>query len=81
MSKEQIEEMSKDLSSAPVGEWIPYEDSDGYGYGYEETTWYKCSACGGKAHGRCQDEWYSYPVRSNFCPHCGAKMKGEESND
>ena len=57
------------------GEWIPYE-SESYG-GNDETTWYKCSNCGKDAYGRCwDDEWYSMPICSEYCPNCGAKMKG-----
>lgn len=57
------------------GEWIPYE-SESYGDN-DETTWYKCSNCGKDAYGRCwDDEWYSMPICSEYCPNCGAKMKG-----
>ena len=57
------------------GEWIPYE-SESYGCD-DETTWYKCSNCGKDAYGRCwEDDWYSMPIRSKYCPNCGAKMKG-----
>ena len=57
------------------GEWIPYE-SESYGCD-DETTWYKCSHCGKDAYGRCRDdEWYSMPICSEYCPNCGAKMKG-----
>ena len=57
------------------GEWIPYE-SESYGCA-DETTWYKCSNCGKDAYGRCwEDDWYSMPIRSKYCPNCGAKMKG-----
>lgn len=59
------------------GEWIPYECEDLYGY--KETDWYKCSACGADALGRCyEDEYYSYPYRTQYCPNCGAKMDGEK---
>ena len=57
------------------GEWIPYE-SESYGCD-DETTWYKCSNCGKDAYGRCwEDDWYSMPIRSKYCPNCGANMKG-----
>lgn len=46
------------------GKWIPHEDEDGEHYGD------KCSECG---------EWYVMPYgKTNFCPNCGAEMRGEE---
>lgn len=47
-----------------TGRWIPHEDEDGEHYGD------KCSECG---------EWYVMPYgKTNFCPHCGANMRGEQ---
>ena len=47
-----------------TGEWIPREDEDGEHYGD------KCSECG---------EWYVMPYgKTNFCPNCGAYMRGDE---
>lgn len=58
------------------GEWLPYECDEEFGVG-GETVWYKCSICGADALGRCyDDEWYSYPYRTQYCPNCGAKMDG-----
>ena len=46
------------------GRWIPHEDEDGEHYGD------KCSECG---------EWYVMPYgKTNFCPKCGADMRGEK---
>lgn len=50
------------MDAEPVrhGKWIPHEDEDGEHYGD------KCSECG---------EWYVMPYgKTNFCPHCGARM-------
>ena len=64
------------------GEWVSYElseDDDGYGYGDNEEEgmiWYKCSVCETDALGRCyDDEWYSYPIRTDYCPKCGADLR------
>ena len=46
------------------GEWIPHEDEDGERYGDE------CSECG---------ECYVMPYgKTNFCPNCGADMRGAQ---
>ena len=64
-----------DVVEVKHGEWIPYECDEMYGY--KETVWYKCSVCGEDALGRCrEDEYYSYPCRTGYCPYCGAKMDG-----
>lgn len=46
-----------------VGEWIPT-----YTYTAEGTGIYKCSLCGRKS---------ANPKADNFCPSCGARMKGD----
>lgn len=68
------------IEAEPVtAEWIPFESD--YALGYKQNkTWYKCSECGREALGRCEeDEWYSYPILLNFCPHCGKMMKGAKT--
>ena len=55
----------RELKAEPVrhGKWIPHEDEDGEHYGD------KCSEC---------SEWYVMPYgKTNFCPHCGARMDKE----
>ena len=62
------------------GRWEDYESNETYGP-YESKEWYRCSECGKDAFGRCyEDEWYSSPVLSDYCPHCGAKMCKEGDN-
>jgi hypothetical protein len=56
--------------------WIAYESDETYGP-YDSKEWHKCSNCGKDAYGRCyDDEWYSSPILSDYCPKCGAKMDG-----
>ena len=52
----------------PHGEWIG--ESDGYADGYPVYDIWSCSECG-----EYFDEWDEEPIW-NFCPNCGAKMKG-----
>ena len=61
---------------APVrrGHWGSYQSDEPYGC-TDDKEWYRCSECGKDAYGRCyEDEWYSAPILSAYCPHCGAKM-------
>ena len=55
------------------GEWVPFE--------YGDERWHKCTACG------VADRYIEYVERSNgttdklvairnYCPNCGARMKG-----
>ena len=55
------------------GEWVPFE--------YGDERWHKCTACG------VADKYIEYVERPNgttgklvairnFCPNCGARMKG-----
>lgn len=54
--------------------WVSYQSDKPYG-SMDDKEWYRCSKCGEDAHGRCyEDEWYSAPILSAYCPHCGAKM-------
>ena len=67
---------------APVrrARWIPYELENPYGP-CDEKTWYKCSDCGKDAPGWCDDdEYYSDPILTEFCHHCGAQMQKEEDH-
>lgn len=70
-------EAVKVLPSAdgPQGEWLPFEFGD--------ERWHKCSCCG------TADRFIEYVPRPNgtvgklvairnFCPNCGARMKGAD---
>ena len=60
------------------GQWEKYDSGETWG-SEEFTHWYKCSECDKDAKGRVsEDEWYSYPILSDYCPNCGAKMDLEE---
>ena len=56
-----------DVAEVKHGEWI---------FGFDEETGerdlkaWTCSLCGEK-----------YPWQPNFCPHCGARMNGKETED
>lgn len=59
-------------ADAVHGEWVckerEYNDCDGH-YAY---YWYECSVCGARPpKDTWKNEWHS-----NFCPSCGARMKG-----
>ena len=71
-----------DFVEVKHGEWIAYDTEPyGDGIGEKETKWYKCSECETDALGRCyEDEYYSYPLRTDYCPYCGAKMDGKDIN-
>ena len=38
---------------------------------YEDKKYKRCSACG--------KTFYSIPATSNFCPNCGAEMRGDNN--
>ena len=67
-----------DVSSADVverkyGEWIAGESwSDGYGMGEQYGRCYVCSECSHIV----QDNYIECSM--NFCPNCGARMKGAD---
>ena len=48
------------------GEWVLSSD----GYGYIGNPVYKCSVCG----------WWDEQTPYNFCPNCGARMKGVDDD-
>ena len=61
----------------PHGEWVTFE--------YGDERWHKCSACG------VADRYIEYVERPNgttgklvairnFCPNCGARMKGADDD-
>lgn len=56
----------KEMTERPQGEWIRADDFITFG------TYMKCSNCNGNA------EWLDGGGQflSNYCPICGAKMKG-----
>ena len=51
------------LSERPKGEWEEYTDCEG------KTRTITCSECGWEEH-----SW----LDTNFCPNCGADMRGEK---
>lgn len=68
LSKERQQALDlaiKALEKRPKGKWIEHYDSQ------EGFTWLTCSRCMEKAY----EEGY------NYCPNCGADMRGEEENE
>lgn len=61
-----LEELPSAQPERKRGEWIMKDD--------EKMWWYECSVCGEKP----LMSVYVQDVLSDFCPHCGADMKGEE---
>lgn len=66
------------VADRPQGEWVPFE--------YGDERWHKCTACG------VADRYIEYVERPNgttgklvairnYCPNCGAKMKGADEDD
>lgn len=61
-------------SLRPQGEWTKWSDDKFIGYGadgkmrYRKTHTYECCFCG-----------RNVATKSNYCPNCGAKMKGAEN--
>lgn len=76
----RIKDVMNDLETYPTedveerkhGKWIPIPDEDApY---YEKSDWIGCSECRQYAHyTRITDK----PILSNFCPNCGARMRGD----
>ncbi len=67
--------MSVPSADRPQGEWVPFE--------YGDERWHKCTVCG------IADRYIEYVERPNgttgklvgvrnFCPNCGADMKGAD---
>lgn len=64
---EAIDMAIEALQTEPVkhGEWIDHGTT---------CQRYECSVCGD------QHDWLILPNNINFCPNCGAKMKGQEDD-
>lgn len=67
----QIVDWLKELKAKrPQGEWIEHHKP----FTWMGFTYWTCSECG---YGKNNQNW----IQSNFCPNCGAKMKGEDDED
>jgi hypothetical protein len=59
---------AEDVKPVVHGTWIPYtEEVDGCKF-----IGHRCSIC---------NEWEGFAGSCNFCPSCGADMRGEETNE
>lgn len=65
MAYEEGVEEGKKQAKRPTGEWIFGIDEE---TGEQDCYAWTCSECGEK-----------YPWQPNFCPNCGAKMRGGDS--
>ena len=70
--KKFVAKLPSVTSIRPKGHWIKQND-DYY-------DWYECSECGYGSDGEMQ---YSseYDVRTNYCPNCGADMRGDNNDE
>ena len=59
-----------DVQPVKCGHWDYSEKENG------ECEWYFCSECDSPAEQLYTDE----PLLSEFCPHCGADMRGEQND-
>lgn len=68
-------------SLRPKGKWIKFKTDEDYWYYGGSAHWFKCSECDEDAEGNVGDAWYSCPRLSNFCPNCGADMRGNADDN
>lgn len=70
--KEAVERFKEEyeIADRPQGKWYQIEDHKVMGEGY---MWH-CSLCDHRVY---QDSSADYPTE-NYCPNCGARMKGAE---
>ena len=62
--KEAYEQGSKDAQERKRGEWINHRNDDGHNIA-------DCDQCGEAM------QWFDDDIKPNFCPNCGAEMRGE----
>ena len=57
------------LENRPQGEWLDTGKDPDHSHPLT-AIWYRCSVCGDGTN-----------AKTNFCPDCGAEMKGEDDED
>ena len=64
-----------EITDRPQGEWIVHKERTGVNDGFIDffPTEYECSNCGLK-----QSMYFINSKPSNFCPNCGADMRGKD---
>lgn len=64
-----------------VKQWLEHQEALKHGYDTGECNMFKCSVCGYGVDDIYEEDETNYPVWSfNYCPNCGAKMDGKDTN-
>ena len=71
-AEQRLEDLPSAESEREKGKWIYSEDEHG-------TDGYHCDKCGFFAPWDYVHKFINYIEDYNFCPNCGAKMKGGEA--
>lgn len=67
LDEEQVKDLIDAMPTADVRENVRGE----WIFPYGDKKYKRCSACG--------KTFYSIPATSNFCPNCGADMRGDQT--
>ena len=71
---EKVNEIVETMSEPKTGRWIRKEKEINDCDGHRAYYWYECDNCGARPP---KDQW-GQEWNSDFCPNCGADMRGEQ---